>query len=128
MTPDDYLAQACEQVPGLVQGALALLPEGLLLGGVGPGKAFDREPLARAAARCLSSVGEASPDEAARTFVEHVFVGPRELYVIARGSRYPRLALALSCSTEANLAFVLSASRAALRKLEASIDLEGLGI
>jgi hypothetical protein len=128
MNLDECLAQACEQVPGLLQGALALLPEGILLGGVGQGKGFDREPLVRSAARCLRRSASAPPDEADRTFVEHVFVGPRELYVIARGNRYPRLALALSCSTEANLALVMSASRAALRRLEASIDLEGLGL
>lgn len=128
MNLDECLAQACEQVPGLLQGALALLPEGLLLSGIGQGKAFDREPLVRSAARCLGRSANASADEAESSFVEHVFVGPRELYVIARGNRYPRLALALSCSTEANLAFVMSASRAALRKLEASVNLEGLGL
>lgn len=128
MNLDECLAQACEHVPGLLQGALALLPEGLLLGGVGQGKAFDREPLVRSAARCLRSSANIAPGEEQSTFVEHVFVGTRELYVIARGNRYPRLALALSCSTEANLAFVMSASRSALRKLEASVNLEGLGL
>lgn len=128
MNLDECLAQACEQVPGLLQGALALLPEGLLLGGVGQGKAFDREPLVRAAARCLGRSLNAPADEARSSFVEHVFVGPRELCVIARGNRYPRLALALSCSTEANLAFVMSASRTALRSLEARVNLEGLGL
>jgi hypothetical protein len=127
MNLDECLAVACEQVPGLLQGALALLPEGLLLGGVGQGRGFDREPLVRSAARCLGG-GKTSPEEAQSTFVEHVFVSPRELYVIVRGQRYPRLALALACSTEANLAFVMSASRSALRKLEANVDLEGLGL
>jgi len=128
MNLDESLAQACEQVPGLLQGALALLPEGLLLGGVGPGKSFDREPLVRAAARCLRSGASIVPAEEQSTFVEHVFVGTRELYVIARGQRYPRLALALSCSTESNLAFIMSASRSALRKVEAAVNLERLGL
>jgi hypothetical protein len=45
-----------------------------------------------------------------------------------QGKRYRRLALALSCRSETNLAFVLSASRAALRKVEATIDVRGLEI
>ena len=123
MNLDECLARACEVVPGLHQGALALLPEGLLIGGVGAGNTFEREPLVRSAARCLMSSPEPSG-----TFVEHVFVSRNELVVIARGKRYPRLALALACSTEANLAFVVTASRAALRELEATIDVKGLEI
>lgn len=99
------------------------MPEGLLIGGVGAGSTFEREPLVRSAARCLTTSGEAGG-----AFVEHVFVSRHELVVIARGKRYPRLALALSCSTDANLAFVMTASRAALRELEATIDVRGLEI
>jgi hypothetical protein len=129
MTLDECLALACEQVPGLHQGALALLPEGLLIGGVGVGSSFEREPLVRSAARCLAANAErAGALEGESPFIEHVFVSLHELVVIARGKRYPRLALALSCSMETNLAFVLSASRAALRELEATIDVQGLEI
>lgn len=111
MSLDECLARACEHVPGLFQGALALLPEGLLIGGLGEGGAFDREPLVRSAARCLNG-----------TFVEHVFVSREDLVVIARGRRFPRLALALACRTDANLNFVVTASRTALRELEATLD------
>lgn len=121
MNLDECLARACEQVPGLQQGALALLPEGLLIGGVGAGSSFEREPLVRSAARALQRSAQT-----AAAFVEHVFVSRHELVVIARGKRYPRLALALACSTEPNLAFVMTASRAALRELEATIDVRGL--
>ena len=124
MNLDECLAQACETVPGMVHGALALLPEGLLLGGTGEGGAFDREPLVRSAARCLAGNTLAPDPEAARsTFVEHLFVSKEELVVILQGRRYPRLALTLVCAPEANLAFVLTSTRSALKKLEAAIDL-----
>lgn len=109
----------------MLHGALALLPEGLLIGGVGEGKSFDREPLVRSAVRCLSGNGIAL-EPSSPTFVEHVFVSREELVVILQGQRYPRLALALVCSPEPNLAFVLSLTRRALQALEASIDLAAL--
>jgi hypothetical protein len=42
-------------VPGLIDGALVLLPEGILIGGGGAGGAYDREPLVRSAARVLGA-------------------------------------------------------------------------
>lgn len=120
MSPDECLQSACEPVPGLVLGALALLPEGLLIGGVGEGSAFDREPLVRCAARCLVAGAPSGPLVA--PFVEHVFVSPERLVVLMRGQRYPRLGLALACSHVANMAFVLSTTRSALRALEAMLD------
>ncbi len=128
MNLDECLAQACEQVPGLYQGALALLPEGLLIGSVGPGRAFEREPLVRSAARCLARAELGIVTDMSNQFVEHVFVSPKELVLIARGKQYPRLALALTCSTESNLAFIMTASRVALRRLEETIDLRGLDL
>lgn len=126
MNLDECLARACEQVPGLQQGALALLPEGLLIGSVGPGRSFEREPLVRSAARCLAGLPERPSGGTSHTqFVEHVFVSRTELVTIARSKQHPRLALALACSTETNLAFIVTASRAALRRLEETIDLRG---
>jgi len=122
MNLDACIARACEPVPGLVRGALALLPEGLLIGSVGEGNVFESEPLARSAARCLA---QAPPLDQARAqpFVEHVFVSPYELVVILRGQRYPQLALALTCNNGPNLTFVLSLSRMALHSIEATADL-----
>jgi hypothetical protein len=122
---DECVASACEPIPGIVHGALVLLPEGLLIGGVGQGGAFDREPLVRSAVRCLSG-NDVAPEPSGSTFVEHVFVSREELVVILQGHRYPQLALALVCSPEPNLAFVLSLTRRALHALEASIDLAAL--
>ena len=122
MNFDQHIARACESIPGLLHGALALLPEGLLIGGVGEGGAYDREPLARSAARCLVS-GAASANGAVPRFVEHVFVGRDELVVIMQGHRYPQLALALWCTAEPNLAFVRNLTRTALNSLEATVDL-----
>jgi hypothetical protein len=121
MNLDECLARACEPVPGLMRGALALLPEGLLISGVGEGSIFEHEPLARSAARCLTAAipGKTRVDP----FVEHVFVSPHELVVIVRGQRYPQLALALACRNGPNLTFVLSLSRMALHSIEATTDL-----
>lgn len=115
---EECVANACQEVPGLQQGALALLPEGLLIGGVGSGGTFEREPLVRSAARCLgSSTAGVMP------FLEHLFVSSEQFVVILRGHRYPRLALALLCTTQSNPAFVMSSSRNALHLLEGTIDL-----
>jgi hypothetical protein len=124
MNFDEHIARACEEIPGLMHGALTLLPEGLLIGGIGQGGSFNREPLARSAARCLAHyMAESRPNADAPWFVEHLFVGREELVVILQGRRYPQLALALRCSTEPNLAFVRSLSRTALDCIEATVDL-----
>lgn len=123
MILEECLTQACETVPGLKYGALALLPEGLLVGGVGPGGAFDHEPLVRSAARCLAGNTLNTAPDGGSTFVEHVFVGKEELVLILQGRRYPRLALVLVCSPEPNLAFILTSTRGALKALEATVDL-----
>jgi hypothetical protein len=120
----ECVAGACAPVPGLREAALAWLPEGLLLGGVGEGRAFDREPLVRCAARALcGGTVKSSLSTHLTTFVEHLFVGHGELVVILRGVRYPRLALAISCTNDTNPAFVMSSSRSALRSLETTLDL-----
>src|SRR5215207_7143527 len=110
MNVDAAIASACELVPGLLHGALALMPEGLLIGGIGDVSAFDREPLIRTATRCLSARLAPALGELPAVFVEYVLVGSTELVVIQGGRRFPRLALAVSCTTEPNLAFVLSST------------------
>jgi hypothetical protein len=129
MNLDDCLARACAEVPGLYQAALALLPEGLLLAGVGPGGLFEREPLVRAATRCLVvPAGRDGEAPASSRLVEHVLVSEEEVVILSRGREHPRLALALACGTEPNLAFLIVAFRAALRRLEANVDLAELGL
>lgn len=124
MNADDAVARACALVPGLVQGALALLPEGLLIGGVGEASAFEQEPLVRSATRCLLEVEPPLSDEAARVpLVEFLFVNDDQVVVIQRGRSAARLALAVVCTREPNLAFVLSSTRRAMHEIEGMIDL-----
>ena len=129
MDPDATLSRACDVIPGLLQGVLVLLPEGLVLGGIGKGGSYDREPLARSAARCLACRLQA-PIKGARSLdlVEHLFVCQDELVVILQGRRSPRLALAVTCSRELNLALILTAARRALGTIEASVDLVAWGV
>jgi hypothetical protein len=124
MTIDETISTACDRVPGLVQGALVLLPEGLLIGGIGAGGAFDREPLVRSAARVLAA-GLRTPRPAKSTsdFIEYAFVSEEQLVVILRGQHHARIALVLVCTREPNLAFVLSSTRQALNTIESTIDL-----
>jgi len=123
------LSRACQDVPGLLRAALVLLPDGLLIAGIGAGSVFDHEPLARSAAHCLAPrdvplVG----DRAAAAFVEYLFVIEEELVVIEAGRRDPRLGLVVVCKREVNLGMLLSSSRAALRNVEDSVDLVALGV
>lgn len=121
---DETIDKACDSVPGRLSGALVLMPDGMLIGGFGEGGAFDREPLVRSAARCLSSPPVALQQaKGAAKFVEFAFVSEGQLVVIVRGQRYPRVALVLACSREANLAWVLGASRRALDDIEEGVDL-----
>jgi len=123
----ETMARACADVPGLIRGALALLPDGLLLGSVGEGSAFDHEPLVRSAACCWSMRAPEPPTDTP-AFVEYVFVVDAELVVLEAGRGAQRMVLALVCSRESNLALTLTASRRAFEKLEASVDLEALGV
>jgi hypothetical protein len=121
---DESISGVCAQVPGVQTGALVLLPEGLLIGGIGAGSAFDREPLARSAVRCLGPSSVLSRTARGESeFVEYAFVSDEQLIVILRGQLLARVALVLVCTRESNLAFVLSATRQALRVIEATIDL-----
>jgi hypothetical protein len=126
---DVAVAGACEHIPGLRRGALVLLPEGYVLGAVGDGRLLDLEPLIRSAGRCLGErETPALRDQPPAPFVEYLFVIHDQLVVIQGGRRDARLALALVCTREANLAFVLSASRAALRTVESAVDLAAWGL
>jgi hypothetical protein len=121
--------RACQRVPGVVCGALVLLPEGLLLAGVGGETALDLEPLIRSASRCLASRPApgltAQPPE---PFVEYLFVIHDQLVVVQRGRREARLALALACTREHNVGFALTAARLAMADVEAEIDLAAWGL
>jgi len=129
MDPDAILSRACDVIPGLLQAALVLLPEGLVLGGIGFGGAYDREPLARSAARCLSCrLDEPIIGDRAPQFVEHLFLFHEQLVVILQGRQSPRLALAVSCSRDLNLALSLTAARRALGAIETSVDLLAWGL
>jgi hypothetical protein len=124
---DESIARACELVPGLVRCALVLLPEGLLIGGFGAESVLDHEPLVRSAARCLAARPTPAIGDRAATFVEYLFVIEDQLVVIQGGRRDARLALAVTCTREPNLAFVLSSTRQAIRAVEDSFDLAAWG-
>lgn len=117
---DQLLAEECGAVPGFVEGALALLPEGLLIGSVGFSNGFAGEPLGRAAARCLAHRHSRNQ----LRWTEHAFISAERLIVIQRGHRHIRLALALVCSRDANLQFVIHSTRRALIAVEAELDWE----
>lgn len=116
--PDESVARACRLVPGFLQATLVLLPEGLLIGSAGLESALDGEPLARAAARCLANADDGTPTP----FVEHTFVSADRFVVVLRSRRDQRLALALSCSREANMQLVITSTRGAFKDLETSLD------
>ena len=118
---DEVIVKACERVPGVRNGALVLLAEGVAVGGIGAGHSFDREPLVRAAVRCLGTSNVlVSRSRKAAEFVEFAFLSAEQITVILRGKLQPRLALVLACTRESNLAFVLSAARGALAEIEAT--------
>lgn len=120
---DEVIAEACEQVPGVQNGALVLLAESIAIGGIGASSAFDREPLVRAAVRCLgSSKALGRPSQKALEFVEYAFVSAQQITVIVRGKLQPRIALVLACTRESNLAFVLAAARHALGEIERTAE------
>src|SRR5262245_3530583 len=106
MDLDRSVANACQAVPGLVRAALALLPEGFLVGGVGAHSTFEHEPLVRSAKRCLEVPVQASLVPAV-PYVEYLFVIDDQLIAIQRGRKDPRLVLIVACTREPNLAFVL---------------------
>jgi hypothetical protein len=121
---DDAIARACVLVPSLVRCALVLLPEGLLIGGIGADSVLDHEPLIRSAMRCLTvratpAIGDGPPAR----FVEYLFVIDDQLVVIQGGRGNTRLALAVVCTREPNLALVLNATRRAVSIIEESLDL-----
>jgi hypothetical protein len=122
------VARACERVPGLTRGALVLLPDGLLLAGVGSDSALELEPLIRSAGRCFT--GRTRPPLANwrdEPFVEYLSVVGGQLVVIEGGRRDPRLALALACTREHNVGLALRAARLAMTEVEAEVDLSALG-
>lgn len=126
---EESIARACEPVPGLVRAALGLLPEGVLIAGVGAESSFDQEPLIRSATHCLAARNW--PATAARVsadLIEYVFVLADQLIVVQGGRQDPRLVLVVVCTREANIAFVLGSTRRALRALEDTVNLRDLGV
>lgn len=132
MKLDEAVARACERVPGLLRGALVLLPDGILLSRVGGESALDLEPLIRAATRCFHDrvlpVLGALAKWSQQPFLEYLFVIDDQLVVIQGGRRDPRLALAVACTREHTVGFVLTATRLAMIDLEAEIDLSPWGL
>ena len=120
------LTRACGDVPGLIRAALALMPEGYLITGIGGG-ALDHEPLIRSAARCFAASHVAlASDRAPARFVEFVFVTVEGLVVLQAGRRVPRVGLAVACTHETNLALVITSTRRALESIETNGDFEAL--
>jgi hypothetical protein len=71
----------------------------------------------------LSNLRSATPPtKGGSKFVEYAFISEEQLVVILRGRRFSRVALALACSREANLAWVLSTTRTALETIESTVD------
>ena len=129
MDLNESISRACEGVPGLVRAALAVLPEGFLIGGIGAASTFDHEPLVRSATHCLAP--RPAPAVGARSlapFVEYLFANDDQWIVIQAGRTDPRLVLAVVCTREPNPAFVLASTRQAIRALEISVDLASLGV
>jgi len=128
MKLETLVARACERIPGFVRGALVLLPDGLLLAGIGD-SVLDLEPLIRSASRCFAGrSGPVLPNWRDEPFVEYLFVIHDQLVVIEGGRRDPRLALALACTREHNVGFALSAARLAMTDVEADVDLSAWGL
>src|SRR5437868_10813658 len=123
MKLDEAVALACQRVPGLLRGALVLLPDGIMLSHVGGDSALDLEPLIQAAIRCfhdrvLPALGAVARWQK-QPFLEYLSVIDDQLIVIQGGRRDPRLALAVACTREHTVGVVLTAARLAMIDLEA---------
>jgi hypothetical protein len=125
---DAVVGRACERVPGMLRGALALVPEGFLLGATPGAHVLDLEPMIRSAARCLAA--PVVPTLRGRTgaFLEHLFVLHDQIFVVQRGRRDARLALAVACTRDHNLGFVLGATRLVMASVEDELDLGAWGL
>ena len=117
--PTPTLLRACGELPGLVHAALILLADELLLARLGGESSLDHEPLLRAAIRCFNC------EAADASVLEFLFVTEDHFVVMQRGRKDPRLALAVRCDREKNLALVLGTSRRAMSALEDEVDLTG---
>jgi hypothetical protein len=132
MNLDETVARICQSIPGMLRGALVLLPDGILLSRVGGERALDLEPLIRTATRCfhervlpaLGAVGQ-WPHQ---PFLEYLFAIDDQLVVIQGGRRDLRLALAVACTREHTVGLVLTATRRAMLDLEAEIALSPGGL
>lgn len=118
------LSDVKELVPGILRAAVVILPEGLQLGAFGESHAMDYEPLVRACSRCFGEEagGLAGGQEGTLSFTEYCALLDGSLVVMQRGRRNSRIALAVVCSLEVNLALLLTASRAAIGLIEAAVE------
>ncbi|MBX3155014.1 MAG: hypothetical protein KF773_03365 [Deltaproteobacteria bacterium] len=128
MNIDAAVGRACERVPGMLRGALVLLPEGFLLGATPGAHVLDLEPMIRSAARCLTAPTLPALRGRDGAFTELVFVFHDHLFVIQVSRRDPRLALVIACTREHNLAFVLGATRLVIGSVEEELDLGAWGL
>jgi hypothetical protein len=121
---DEVVSRACASVPGLVRCALVFLPEEVLIAGSGAESVLDYEPLIRSACSCLATPSYLSGgDGVSSAFVEYVFAVEDQYIVIQGGRGDSRLGLAVVCTNETNVAFVIGSTRLAIRAIEGTIDL-----
>lgn len=119
------LADIKRLVPNAIRAVVVLLPDGLQLGAFGETHAIDYEPLVRACTRCFSPEAGSLElgEEAPRLFTEYYALTDDGLVVMQRRQRESRIALAVVCALDVNLALVLTWTRTAIDAIEASIDL-----
>ena len=113
MTAPDELLQVCDQIPGLLRGAVVLVPEGIVVAHFGTARESDVDPLVRATMRCVKSPGNV---------VEYTLVSTESILVIELVHATTRFALAAECAHGANLALVMTATRHAAAAFEGSFD------
>lgn len=116
MTTNRLLLRACEPIPGLLRGAVLLVPDGIVIAHLGVDRASEVEPLVRATLRCVM----ARP--ALGDFVEYTLVSTESILVVEVG-REGRIALAAECSHGANIALVMTATRQAAAVFASEFDI-----
>lgn len=124
------LSEVEELVPGVIRAAVILLPDGVQLAAFGEPHAIDYEPLVRA---CTRGFGPGAGSLALaggepRRFDELYALLDDGLVVMQRGRHESRIALAAVCALEVNLALVLTWTRRAIERVEASIDFADLDV
>ena len=114
----EALVAACAALPDVLEVALVLLPDGVVLAGRGAGGQTEHELLARATVRCFGAVGD--------ELVEGFALFGERMAAWQRGRHEPRLALCAVAERRANLSLFMIAARAAMEQLEREIDVDAL--